>query len=61
MQTVAGVLDEPYNSQLTPLSGPGVAVEQARQSTKLEQCPSNVAWWASMASPMSWLSWVGFV
>jgi hypothetical protein len=31
MQTVAGVLDEPY-SQLTPLSGPGVAV-QARQST----------------------------
>jgi hypothetical protein len=51
---MAGVLDEPH-SQLTPLSG--VAV-QARQSTysRLEPCPSYVAWRAGMATQLSELS-----
>ncbi len=57
--SVAGVRNEPY-SQLTPLSE--VAI-QARQSTRLElePCPSFVAWRTGMDTPLSWLSWVGFV
>jgi hypothetical protein len=47
--SVTGVLDEPY-SQLSPLSG--VAI-QARQSTRLEPCPSYAAWRAGMATQLS--------
>jgi hypothetical protein len=50
--SVAGVLDEPY-SQLVPLSGVDV---QASQFTRLEPCPSYVAWRAGMATPLSWRS-----
>jgi hypothetical protein len=48
---MAGVLDELY-SQLTPLSGVAVQVRQYR----LEPCPSYVAWWVGMATPLNWLS-----
>jgi hypothetical protein len=51
--SVAGVLDESY-SQLTPLSG--VAVQARASLHRLKPFPAFVAWWAGMATPLSWLS-----